>query len=140
MINNHLMHINRYTLLITYKSLWTQLLGVYFTFPLLFCHTTLGHILITTHPYLNSFLVSALQISSLKYTITLLQLVALHKASNYVSSIQKFLIKFKSSMILLSKALSICLEDLQSYLPSIPPQNQARGPDFLLKQKHIPYF
>lgn len=43
-------------------------------------------------------------------------------------------------MILLSKALSICLEDLQSYLPSIPPQNQARGPDFLLKQNTSPIF
>lgn len=31
-------------------------------------------------------------------------------------------------MILLPNALSICLEDLESYLPSIPPQNQARGP------------
>ena len=37
-------------------------------------------------------------------------------------------------MILLSNVLSICPEDLGSYLPSIPTQNQARGPDFLSKQ------
>lgn len=43
-------------------------------------------------------------------------------------------------MILLPNALSICLEDLESYLPSIPPQNQARGPDFLLKQNTSPIF